>query len=388
VRRFLTNLGFIVLSVCATLTVLEIAVRIVKPQDPEFWDSRSFRRIQSTAPHYIENIPHGHANFIGVQVTINSNGLRGEEISIPKPPNSARIVVVGDSVTFGYGIPLESTYVKVLERLLNKNAVGKTKYEVLNGGTLGGSLSDYDHFLVDKAETLQPDMILIGLSLNDILVYSESGAISETGAEWHGHSVRWSRRPSRFLLRHSQLYMFCYSQLKSALYSTGITDVNKARGLNFVTLTPASTYQKEAWESSLRMLTKIVAFCRKRGYKIGVAVFPMQMQLSPRELQFYHDKYHLNLGPDALSGEPQRKLREFATDMDITMVDLLPVYRASNPEELYLRNALIHADPNHPSVKGNQIAADEIFRVVKPLLFDAESSIGKHKTSDSDSRPR
>ena len=387
-RRVLTNLGLMVLRVCATLTLLEIGIRIVKPQDPEFWDSRSIRRIQSTVPHYIENIPHGHTNFIGVPVAINSNGLRGNEISIPKPPNRSRIVVVGDSVTFGYGIPLENTYARVLERLLNENAVGKTKYEVLNAGTLGGSLSDYNHFLVDKAETLQPDMILVGLNLNDILVYSESGAISEAGAEWHAHSVRWTRRPNRFLLRHSQLYMFCYARLKSAMYSAGIIDVNKARGLNFVTLTPPSTYQKDAWESSLRMLTKIIVFCRDRGYKIGVVVFPMQMQLSPHELQFYRNKYHLHLGAEALSGEPQQKLRKFATDMDIAMVDLLPVYRAANPEELYLRNALIRADPNHPSVKGNQIAANEIFRVIKPLLFDSESSVTMYGTRNSDPGPR
>src|ERR1700677_1468373 len=136
------------------------------------------------------------------------------------------------------------------------------------------------------------------------------------------------------------------------------------------------------------MLTKIISFCRERGYKIGVAAFPMLMKLSPRELQFYRDKYHLHLGAEALSGEPQQRLRKFATDMDITMVDLLPVYPASNPEELYLRNALIRADPNHPSVKGNQIAADEIFLVLKPLLFDSGSSITKDQTRDSDSGPR
>ena len=94
----------------------------------------------------------------------------------------------------------------------------------------------------------------------------------------------------------------------------------------------------------------------------------MQMQLSDSELRFYRDKYHLRLGPEALSGEPQQRLREFAVRMDVTMVDLLPVFRASDPEELYLRNAMIRADPTHPSVKGNRIAADEIFRVFKPLV--------------------
>jgi lysophospholipase L1-like esterase len=384
VRRLLAHLGILVVSVCATLTLLEIGIRIVKPQDVEFWDSQSIRRILGTTPHFVENIPHGHANFIGVPVTINSYGLRGGEISTPKPPNTVRIVVVGDSITFGYGIPVESTYAKVLEKRLNDNAPGKTQYEVLNGGTVGGSLSDYYHFLSQKTELLQPDMILVGLALNDILVYSESGSISEAGAQWHGRRFPWTRKFSRFLLRHSQLYLFCYSRLKSAMYGSGIIDVNKVRGLNFVTLTPPSPYQKEAWESSLRMLAKIVAFCRERGYRVGVIVFPMQMQLSTEELQFYRDNYRLHLGDETLSGEPQQRLREFAAKTGVTMVDLLPVYRAYHPEELYLQNAMIPADPSHPSVKGNQIAADEIFRALKPSLIDSISTRTEDRTRNSE----
>jgi lysophospholipase L1-like esterase len=384
VRRLLAHLGILVVSVCATLTLLEIGIRIVKPQDLEYWDSQSIHRILGTTPHFVENIPHGHANFVGVPVTINSYGLRGGEISRPKPPNTVRIVVVGDSITFGYGIPVESTYAKVLEKRLNINAPGKTQYEVLNGGTIGGSLSDYYHFLSEKTELLQPDMILVGLALNDILVYSESGSISEAGAQWHGRRLPWTRKFSRFLLRHSQLYLFCYVRLKSAMYASGIIDVNKVRGLDFVTLTPPSAYQKEAWESSFRMLAKIAAFCRGRGYRFGVVVFPMQMQLSAEELRLYRDRYHLRLGDGALSGEPQQRLREFAAITGVTIVDLLPVYRAYRPEELYLRNAMIPSDPSHPSVKGNQVAADEIFRVFKPSLIDSISTRTEAHTKNSE----
>jgi lysophospholipase L1-like esterase len=387
VRRLLPILSILVVSICATLALLEIGIRIVKPQDVEFWDSQSIRRILATSPHFVENIPHGHANFIGVPVTINSYGLRGGEISTAKPRNTVRILVVGDSITFGYGIPVESTYAKVLEKRLNNDAPGKMQYEVLNGGTIGGSLSDYYYSLSQKAELLQPDMILVGLALNDILVYSDSGSISEARAQWHGRRFPWTRKFSRFLLRHSQLYLFCYSRLKSAMYGSGIIDVNKVRGLNFVTLTPPSAYQKEAWESSLRMLAKIVAFCRERGYRVGVIVFPMQMQLSTEELQFYRDKYHLRLGDEALSGEPQQRLREFGAKTGVTIVDLLPVYRTYHPEELYLRNAMIPADPSHPSVKGNQIAADEIFRVLKPSLIDSISTRTENPTKNSEPGP-
>jgi len=168
------------------------------------------------------------------------------------------------------------------------------------------------------------------------------------------------------------------------MYASGILDVGKVRGLDFVTLTPPSAYQKEAWESSLRMLAKIVAFCRGRGYRVGVVVFPMQMQLSTEELQLYHDKYHLRLGDGVLSGEPQQRLREFAAITGVTIVDLLPVYRVYHPEELYLRNAMIPSDPSHPSVKGNQIAADEIFRVFKPSLIDSICTRTEDRTKNSE----
>ena len=68
-------------------------------------------------------------------------------------------------------------------------------------------------------------------------------------------------------------------------------------------------------------------------------------------------------------------------------MDLLPVYRTYHPEELYLRNAMIPADPSHPSVKGNQIVADEIFRVLKPSLIDSISTRTAVRTRNSESVP-
>jgi lysophospholipase L1-like esterase len=360
-QRLLKHLGICVVSICVTLLLLEAGIRIASPQDLGFWDSHSFRRLQSTAPHFVENIPRGRALFIGVPVAINSLGLRGEEIAVPKPPNTIRIVAVGDSITFGYGIPVDDTYAKALERRLNERVPDGMRYEVLNGGTLGGSLSDYLHFLNQKAEVIQPDVVLISLCLNDILLYSESGSVSEAGAQWHAWRMPWIRRFSHFLLRHSQLYMFGYAHLKSFLCGSGALDINKVRGLNFVALAPPSEYQKQAWASSLGMLSRIAAFCREHGYRLVVVAFPMQMQLSAAELHFYRDKYHLRLGDDTLSGDPQRRLQEFAFATGVTLVDLLPIYRGYNPEDLYLHTSMIPADPTHPSIKGNQIAADEIF---------------------------
>src|SRR5690242_15457953 len=196
--RMLAKLCLAFFSVILTLLVLEIAIRIISPQDPGYWDSRPFRRLTAEAPHYVENIPDTGTNFIGVPIHINRMGLRGEEIAIPKPPKTVRILVVGDSITFGYGIRLEDTYAKVLERRLNRESVSGTSYEVLNGGALGGSLADYLHFLTRKAEILQPDTVVVGLCLNDIQVYTDSGTNSETGVEWQGQRTPLAHRLNLF----------------------------------------------------------------------------------------------------------------------------------------------------------------------------------------------
>jgi hypothetical protein len=203
------------------------------------------------------------------------------------------------------------------------------------------------------------------MSLNDILLYSEEGGVSEVGAEWQGTHQPQAHRFNKFLLRHSHLYMFCYARLKSALYASGILDINKIQGSNFSALAPPSPYQAEAWESTLRMLSRIVAFCLDHNLRLLVVVFPMQMQMSPAELEFYREKYHVQIGDGALIGEPQRRLREFATMSGVTLVDLLPVYRTYNSRDLYLRTERIPSDPAHPSIKGNRVAADEIFRILQ-----------------------
>ncbi|HVI08399.1 MAG TPA: hypothetical protein VND65_08910 [Candidatus Binatia bacterium] len=366
-RLYLARLTMAAAGVLFTLLAIEATTRFVRPQDLHYWDSRPFRRFESAPPHFIENVPGSHTTFIGVPVAINSLGLRGDEISVAPPANTTRVLVVGDSVTFGYGIPYEDTYPKVLERRLNEVAAGGERYEVLNGGTLGGSLGDYLHFIREKGELLQPRIVVVGISLNDILVYEKSGGISEQGAEWHGERQPVPRRISQFLLRHSELYLLCYSGLKSSLYGLGVLDMNKVQGSNYVSLAPPSPYQEQAWISSLAMLSQIVKLCRERKYGLLLVVFPMQMQMAEADLQFYREKYHLRLGDNVLSAEPQRRLREYAASAGVMLVDPLAAFRAHNSRDMYLHTPMIPSDPTHPSIGGNRVIADEIFRALQPL---------------------
>jgi hypothetical protein len=48
----------------------------------------------------------------------NSFGLRDVEFSLAKPEGTLRIVCLGDSVTYGAGVPFDETYEQQLERAL------------------------------------------------------------------------------------------------------------------------------------------------------------------------------------------------------------------------------------------------------------------------------
>ena len=64
-------------------------------------------------------------------VSLNSLGYRDFEYSQERPKNTFRILVMGDSMTFGSGIDkISDTYPKKLEVLLNKGS--KQKFEVIN----------------------------------------------------------------------------------------------------------------------------------------------------------------------------------------------------------------------------------------------------------------
>src|SRR5215831_14293568 len=93
------------MSVMFTLLLLELGVRVSLPQPVSFYDGSKIRRISSSPPWLPENIPNGrNDSFTGVPVRINSLGLRGEEVTTSKPAHTVRIIGVGDSIAFGFGV--------------------------------------------------------------------------------------------------------------------------------------------------------------------------------------------------------------------------------------------------------------------------------------------
>jgi lysophospholipase L1-like esterase len=374
-RVGLNKITLAAVSIVVTLLLLEGAVRVFWPQNPEYYDSDKFTRpVAGTRFH--ENVPNSFSDsFIGVPVNINHLGLRGPEVSIAKPPGSVRILGVGDSITFGYGVRSEETFLSLLERTLNGSAQNNVRYEVLNSGVGATGFDYYYYVLRTKAVLLQPDVVIVNICLNDIHVYRDATGTTLAPPGTPKKKTR-VRRLNEWLLRHSQLYLTCYVGLKSVLYRYRVLDLQQIQGGTFLPLDPPSASQDRAWASSLDLLSNIVDLSRRSGYRLLLVVFPVEMQLSPDTLKLYRDQYHLRLGPEVLSGEPQRRIAEFGASHGVPVLDLLPAFRARGSERLYLRNKSIKYDPAHPSVRGHQIAADEIVHSLRsawPTLFPTVS---------------
>ncbi len=257
-------------------------------------------------------------------------------------------------------MPIEDAYLKVLESKLNQAYGGAVRFEVMNAGLEGTGLDYYYHFLLSSAQRLEPDLVLLGITLNDIAVYTDENDAAAASLPPHYDN---GRHPlSEWLVTHSQFCLWAFMNAKSIMYKVGILNINKTHSYDFVPLLPPSKEQGEAWGSAFRMLDKIVALARERHYRLIAVVFPEEVQLSLRALDLYRRQLGVALGDEALSGEPQRRLAEFLRSRDVTLIDPLPDFRLADRGQLFLRNRAITFDQVHPSVEGHHLLADVIFR--------------------------
>ncbi|MCL5969932.1 MAG: SGNH/GDSL hydrolase family protein [Patescibacteria group bacterium] len=98
-------------------------------------------------------------------VSTNSQGTRGAEFPVEKPPNTYRILFLGDSITFGWGVEDNQTYPYLVEKFLNQSLKQNTKYnkvEVINAGfTDSNSLDTFYVYYKEIGVKYKPDLVIV-----------------------------------------------------------------------------------------------------------------------------------------------------------------------------------------------------------------------------------
>ncbi len=98
-------------------------------------------------------------------VSTDQLGLRAPQHAVDKPAGVHRIMTLGCSTTFGWGVDDEETYPSVLERLAR--ADGKVKTEVINGGQPGYTSFQGRWLWGSVLDDYAPDVVLIGYVVQD-----------------------------------------------------------------------------------------------------------------------------------------------------------------------------------------------------------------------------
>ncbi len=105
------------------------------------------------------------------EVYVNNNGFRDVKNPIAQPVKY-RIMAIGDSFTYGWGVEIEQSWPKVLEGILNEQGLN---VEVDDLGKPGAGPKEYAEIAEKAIAVLKPDLVIVGILQGDDLAQSRPG---------------------------------------------------------------------------------------------------------------------------------------------------------------------------------------------------------------------
>lgn len=253
------------------------------------------------------------ASYDHIEIAINSQGLRDEEHTYGAPAGRFRVLVLGDSVTFGAGVSSDETYVARLRSRLREKF--SDSVEVINAGVSNYELDQQVIYYQRDGQRYQPDLVVMGVVLNDVrLVDPRREQENMFGAEsWQAQTGRWCK-----------ICKFIY-QKTIPLFDTQRQTYNQKYFEAAYQL-----WQGESWNRYQQTLLRLNEQVEEKGGRLVLVLFPYTQQF----------KHSVNAGT-----LPQDQLRQMGTSESITIIDLLSILDVVNWEELYLTNDNVHLTP-------------------------------------------
>lgn len=165
-KRALGTIGLIVSSLCLAAALGEGLVRgaMDVPVTPQMFVSDEVTDFR-LKPNVRERLVWpGNVKF---SWTTNSRGYRTtREFTVPKPAATKRVLLLGDSFTFGQGVDDSQTFAAEAQRRLEV-ACPATRVEIINAGVPGFGTSQELARLESEGLALEPDVVVLGFYGND-----------------------------------------------------------------------------------------------------------------------------------------------------------------------------------------------------------------------------
>lgn len=199
-KEFFLNMK-IIKYILSTLIIIEILLRLFIPSLNYFYKAATyFRDVMEDNGSYWINKP----NYHNKDVQINEKGYRYGELDLK---NKKRLLILGDSVVFGWGVAQKDIFSTILDN--------KTNFEIINMGVPGTNSVEQARMLEHDGLLLEPSVVLWVITSNDL--------------------ASRSKRPTKLqknLYRSRLLTALFY--IKKRLYTTNYSTQQHEQGLNAI----------------------------------------------------------------------------------------------------------------------------------------------------------
>ena len=275
-------------------------------------------------------------------IKTNSQGLRDVEHSLKKEEGTLRILGLGDSFTFGWGVKLEESFLKQLERRLTQETGRRA--ETINAGVPGYGLNHYYIYLKNIGIKYQPDVIVISYFVDDLPYFLKE----ELAPYEEDFPDRLQYKGG--LLHRSLFYNFITSAAAVIRVRNHATAVDHMRIMEV---------RRQAWarydhplinegsDEKIALLKEYLT--RFKALADGVHA-RLVIMFIPDISHLYHPEYqHIN-----------GILKRLTTQYDIPFVDMTPIFESSKDLSTYY----LFPKDAHTNAKGHEEMASALTELI------------------------
>lgn len=279
-----------------------------------------------------------------VDMQINSLGFRARELSPQKGPEEFRVLVLGDSITWGDYLPAEEVYVERAERLLNPSPDGR-RVELINAGVGDIGIREEMDILDETGLATRPDLVVVGFYLNDSRPpWGFAGELGHRG--WlRRHSaladeLYRSRRLQRWLKDQGDPRWGWVFAMDNIPWRTSPAALERLAWLGRYDW--GAAWQPESWARVDPELARLRKLAERHNFRVLILTFPVRFQVEA----------------DFVDGRPQMAVAERARANGFGFLDVLPLLRSH-------RNEAIYFDHCHPKPAANAWIGEALARCIR-----------------------
>jgi hypothetical protein len=308
----------------------------------------------------------------------------------PEVPETADIVAIGDSHTYGNTASMSDSWPSVLSALSGRR--------VYNMGMGGYGPNQYLHLLQTKALKLKPKTVLVGLYIGDdfenafLITYGLDhwASLRELPAEKVNFDIwekppapTWHKRARLWLSQNSLLYQLVVHgpllgrlkgelQIKNAsTLSADVTTISIPEKRLLEAFRPKSMLRlldqndssvQEGMRITFALLGQMNSICRENGIEFKVVVIPTKEMVFAEYLEHKPELAASDVLDKLLANERIARERTFGflTRLGIPFVDTLQPLRQSMSDGLYAKSER----DMHPGRNGYRVIATAAFRAM------------------------